>query len=121
MKEVNIISATKDMFAKYFKWSGRTSRAGFWWAVLGYMILTVIYTILMSVIITITGIQGLSNYVSLIWTILTIWPCIGLTARRLQDINKSPWWILISLVPFVGSIILFVFCLMPSVNEGNSY
>ncbi len=121
MENVNLITATKDMFTKYFKWSGRTSRASFWWAVLGYVILSTIYAIIMSVIITITGNEGLSNYVSLIWTIITIWPCLGLQARRLQDINKSPWLLLIGLIPFLGSIILLVFYLMPSVNEGNKY
>ena len=36
-------------------------------------------------------------------------PSIAVCIRRLHDTNRSGWWILISLVPFVGSIILLIF------------
>jgi len=34
--------------------------------------------------------------------------------RRLHDTGRSGWWILISFVPFVGSVILLVFMCLDS-------
>lgn len=48
-------------------------------------------------------------------------PCCAITARRLHDINKSGWWQLISLVPFVGVIILIIWLASEGKNEGNLY
>jgi uncharacterized membrane protein YhaH (DUF805 family) len=39
----------------------------------------------------------------------------------MHDINKSGWWILISIIPIVGWIIYLVFTLSSSVEEGNNY
>ena len=33
---------------------------------------------------------------------------LSATVRRLHDTNKSGWWILISLIPFIGLIIIFI-------------
>lgn len=41
--------------------------------------------------------------------------------RRLHDISKSGWWLLISLIPFVGGIIIFVFTVMDSTPGTNKY
>ena len=34
-----------------------------------------------------------------------------MTVRRLHDIDRSGWWILIALVPLIGTIVLLVFAL----------
>ena len=40
---------------------------------------------------------------------------LPLTIRRLHDTDRSGWWVLIALVPFVGWIVLLVFaCLAPT-------
>jgi uncharacterized membrane protein YhaH (DUF805 family) len=36
-------------------------------------------------------------------------PGVAVTVRRLHDIGRSGWWILIGLVPIIGSITLVVF------------
>ena len=117
-----MVQATKDMFSKYAVFTGRTSRADFWWAVLGYFLLSMVVGLVVGVIGG-SG-EGAANFatiLSAIWYLGTILPALGLEIRRLHDINKSGWWVLISLVPFVGSIILIVFLCLPAVNEGNNY
>ncbi len=37
-----------------------------------------------------------------------------LKARRLHDTNRSAWWMLINLIPFIGSIWWFVLMVLPS-------
>ena len=42
-------------------------------------------------------------------SLLMLWPSLAVCAKRWHDVDKSAWWILISLVPFVGGIIALVF------------
>ena len=50
---------------------------------------------------------------------LFIVPSFALYVRRLHDVNRSGWWLLIVLVPFIGIItIIFFMCLKGT--EGNN-
>jgi uncharacterized membrane protein YhaH (DUF805 family) len=57
-----------------------------------------------------------TNILSSIWSLATLIPGIALDVRRMHDIGKSGWAILISLVPLVGWIILLVWLCQPSKN-----
>jgi cell division protein FtsW len=42
-------------------------------------------------------------------------------ARRLHDIGKSGWWLLIYLIPLVGWLVLLFFAVQPSQSGSNEY
>ncbi|MEM9674902.1 MAG: DUF805 domain-containing protein, partial [Bacteroidota bacterium] len=46
---------------------------------------------------------------------------LSLTVRRLHDTGRSGWYILIGLIPIIGSIILFVFYVENSQPGSNQY
>ncbi len=46
---------------------------------------------------------------------------LGMSVRRLHDIGKSGWLILLSLIPYIGSIILFVMFCMDSQRGANQW
>ena len=48
-------------------------------------------------------------------------PSLAVTVRRLHDTGRSGWWYLISFVPFVGGIILFVFTVFDGDPRPNLY
>jgi uncharacterized membrane protein YhaH (DUF805 family) len=48
-------------------------------------------------------------------------PTFAVMVRRLHDTGRSGWWWLISLLPFVGIIILFVFLVEDSQPVENRY
>ena len=77
----NIICATKDLLRNYFRLKGRLSRAGYWWAFLGYAILAVICSIL-NVILNVEIFTGI---LSLIFFI----PWFTAAARRYHDCGRS--------------------------------
>ncbi len=60
-----------------------------------------------------------------LWSItntLIIWPAIATTIKRLHDINKSGWWTLAHLMPFIGSVILqLVLSIIPGTKGKNQY
>jgi uncharacterized membrane protein YhaH (DUF805 family) len=65
--------------------------------------------------------QGGGGIVGLIWILATIVPAIALLIRRLHDTNRSGWWALIGLVPFVGAIVLIICTVEDSANGQNIY
>lgn len=115
-----MINAVKEMFSKYCVFSGRTSRANFWWAVLGIFILTFIVGMIAMAIGGSTESNGYILITS-IWSLVLLLPTLGMQVRRLHDINKSGWYWFLNLIPLVGGIILFVFFCLPAVDKDNSY
>jgi uncharacterized membrane protein YhaH (DUF805 family) len=60
------------------------------------------------------------GFVGVIYSLAILLPSLGLAVRRLHDTGKSGWWILISLLPFIGLIILIVFLATDS-HADNAY
>jgi uncharacterized membrane protein YhaH (DUF805 family) len=46
---------------------------------------------------------------SSIFSLAVLVPSIAVSVRRLHDIDRTGWWVLIGLVPLVGWIVLLVF------------
>ena len=56
-----------------------------------------------------------------LYTLAVLLPGLAVLVRRLHDIGKSGWWIFISLVPLIGSIVLLVFLATDSQPGENQY
>lgn len=95
----NIISIVKGVIVEnYFNFDGRASRAEFWWFFLFNLIVCMIL-----------GLFGkLGNVLTCIWSLAILLPYLGLGARRLHDINKSGWLMLVCMIPLVGFILLII-------------
>lgn len=99
---------------KYATFSGRASRSEFWWVVLisvGVSLATEVVGFIASggdLDLNNEELFGVGDILSYIWSLLTLVPSLAVTVRRLHDIDRSGWWILIGLIPFVGWIILIV-------------
>ena len=113
---------------KYSTISGRASRAEYWWFTLFmYLVNIVLYTLSVVMMFYLhrgSGAQmfgallvsGLMSIISILLVVPSI--CVGI--RRLHDIGRSGWWILLSFAPIVRFVIL-VFTLMPSQPTANEY
>jgi uncharacterized membrane protein YhaH (DUF805 family) len=55
-----------------------------------------------------------------IYALAVIIPTLALTVRRLHDIDRTGWWVLINLVP-LGSLVILVFSLMEGTPGSNRY
>lgn len=51
----------------------------------------------------------------------TLIPTLAVNVRRLHDIGRSGWWLLIALVPLVGWIVLFVFACLDGTAGANRF
>ena len=48
-------------------------------------------------------------------------PSIAVAIRRLHDTNRSGWWLLIALIPFIGALVLLVFYVLPGTVGPNKF
>jgi uncharacterized membrane protein YhaH (DUF805 family) len=105
---------------KYADFSGRARRSEFWFFVLFNIIVSIVASILDSILHTKMGSTGTGIIGTLAGLALLV-PGIAVAIRRLHDTNRSGWWFLIVLVPFVGGIVLLVFNAMEGTPGDNSY
>lgn len=88
----------------YFDFEGRTRRQDFWFYVLAYVCIYIVLAVVQSILHT----RVLTSLLSL----GLLLPSLGIAVRRLHDIDRSGWWILIGVVPGFVAGALSVFALM---------
>jgi uncharacterized membrane protein YhaH (DUF805 family) len=134
-----MIEAYKKMMTNYAKFDGRTSRRDFWLAFGAYLIMSLLLSTILGgiagvldggVAIATDGEVRLGVFsiivsiITSIFSLVHLVPVLAIEIRRLHDINKSGWFILLGLLTVccgIGSIILIIFYCLPSVDEGNQY
>lgn len=92
----------KQFIGKYLDFSSTISRERFWLGCLYYM-LVLIGAVAVDII--------LGDWFFIVTSLVSLGlaiPSIALQVRRLHSINKSGWWILISVIPVIGAIWLLV-------------
>ncbi|QDT28842.1 Inner membrane protein YhaH [Gimesia panareensis] len=104
---------------KYADISGRARRKEYWMFVLINMLIAIVIWILGAIIGDTKGLISVS--LSGLYSLFIFLPYWTVTIRRLHDTNKSGWWILINLIPFFGQIIMFIFMVIDSDPDTNSY
>ncbi|MCZ0989251.1 DUF805 domain-containing protein [Streptomyces diastatochromogenes] len=102
-----------DVLKKYAVFSGRARRQEYW--------MFFLFNLIISIVLTVVDRAIGSNVLSLIYTLAVLLPGLGVAVRRLHDTGRSGWWILIALIPLVGSIILIVFLATEGKSEPNQY
>ena len=101
--------AISTCFSKYATFSGRARRSEYWYFTL--------FNLILSGVVSIFKIQILVTLVSL----ALLLPGLGVGVRRLHDIGKSGWYLLIGLIPVVGAILLIVWYCRDSDPGSNAY
>ena len=92
----------KTCFTKYADFTGRATRPEYWW----WFLFLVLGTIGASII---------SDTVSALFSLATLLPSLAVGCRRLHDIDKSGWFLLLNLIPVIGWVILLYW----AVQEGR--
>ena len=102
------------VWKQYADFKGRARRKEFWMFVLFNMIVVSAISIFDYILFG-------SYVVYYIYALAAFIPSLAVGVRRLHDIGKSGWWMLISLIPLVGQIWFIVLMCQDSQQENNQY
>lgn len=112
----------------FARFKGRANQKEFW-----------SFAVIHLIFLTLTGITDLASgmnfqltikhtaislpfgYIVMAYTVITFIPLLSLTVRRLHDIDKSGWNLLIALIPIIGVLWFFDMMLTSSMYERNKY
>jgi len=109
----DMIPAVKTVLNNYIKFDERSGRPEFWWFALASFIASLALTF-------IGGFIGAGALLSSILSLALIVPTIAVGMRRLHDMGKSGWWLLIGLIPVLGWIAIIYFLAQPTASA-NEY
>jgi uncharacterized membrane protein YhaH (DUF805 family) len=113
-------------FQHYFDFKGRSTRSEYWWWLLFVVLAGIALTIVDMGIGTFNYESG-DGLLSGLFKLATLIPGLALGARRLHDINKSAWWLLMWLrffliIPMIiPVIVLLVWAARQGDNGTNRY
>ena len=109
-----------ECLRKYGVFGGRARRKEYWY----FVLFNIIIGIVLAVIDVATGSFSAEvgmGLLSGIYFLAVLIPSVAVTVRRLHDTDHSGWWFLISLIPIIGAIVLFVFTVQDSNAGENKY
>ncbi len=105
---------------KYATFSGRAQRAEYWYYILFYLLLVMGLSSIDRLTGTYNELFGVGLLSGLCGLGLML-PSVAVGVRRLHDTGRSGWWLLLGLIPLLGSLILLVFYIQDSQPGGNAY
>lgn len=109
-----------QVLKNYAGFSGRARRKEYWMFALFSMIFTIVAMILDNILgITAEGKEYGLFYI--LYVLAVFIPSLAVSIRRLHDVGKSGWMILIALIPIIGAIWLLVLLVTDGKPGENQY
>ena len=104
------LKVVRDNYANF---NGRASRQEYWM----FFLFNMIFAIVMMGIDIILGL----GFLNIIYSLVVMIPGIAVGIRRLHDIGKSGWMVLIVLIPCIGAFWLLYLMFQDSSPLDNEY
>lgn len=104
---MDFTTAVKVCFAKFADVSGRASRPEYWWFFLAYFVAALVASFI-------------HDFLYLLVALAFLLPLISVGVRRLHDIGKTGWLMLLGLIPIVGFVLIY-FMVQPGQPDSNAY
>ncbi len=108
-----------SVIKKYVTFEGRARRKEYWIFFLFNLIFSIAASILDRLFHTMSA-QG-TGLISSLYSLFVLLPGIAVAIRRLHDISKSGWYILIGLIPIIGWIWCIILLATDSDPGANKY
>ena len=108
-----------ETMKKAFNFSDRSRRKEYWM----FMLIATLIMFLLTLVDVFAGLEIAEDVgiLSTLFSLILIIPSLAVTFRRLHDTGKSGWWILISLIPIIGWIVILIFTVQDSESVINRF
>ncbi len=97
-----------DVWLKYAELDGRARRQEYWM----FLLINIGISVVLSIF---SGILGM------LYSLAVFVPSITVGVRRLHDTGRSGWWLLIGLIPAIGTLIVLVLMALEGDMGRNEY
>ncbi len=115
-------------FKKAFDFRSRSTRPEYWYFVLFNIIFTIVAMIADRVLGTTISIETFAGeqdlgygYIYILNALVFFIPGLSVSVRRLHDVGKSGWMLLVILIPLIGAIWLLVLAVKDSQPGENKW
>ncbi|MEH6498642.1 MAG: DUF805 domain-containing protein [Pseudoalteromonas distincta] len=109
-----------EVLRKYATFTGRARRKEYWFFALFNLLIMLVLSFIDGMI-GLYSIEAGLGVLSGIYTLAVLIPSLAVTVRRLHDIGRSGWWLLIAFIPLIGALILLIFTVLDSKPGSNQY
>lgn len=92
-----------SVLKQYAVFSGRARRTEYWM----FVLCNLIVMLLLGMVDKLIG--GDNELISSIYSLAVLLPSLAVAARRLHDTDRSGWWLLLGLIPIIGTLVLIYF------------
>ncbi len=125
MEEKGLFTYFKECYTEnYANFKGRARRKEYW----GFILFLWIFMLIPAGLIAALALAAQSDEIMMlaigyigIFTLVSFIPNLAVLVRRLHDQGKSGWWYFISLIPYVGGIVLLIFLCKDGNPHENQY
>ena len=108
--------AISNGFRNYAKFDGRAARSEYWYWVLFNVIVSAVTTVIDMFVFPTSEVAPI-NSIAMLALLL---PSIAVLARRVHDIDRTAWWLLL-LLTVIGSIVLLVWAFIKGTDGPNRF
>ena len=116
---MSLSTSVKVCFKKYATFEGRAQRSEFWYFCL-FCLLVGIVTLYIDISVLGYSVEEEYTPLNTIAYLAVFLPSISVTARRLHDIGKSGWWMLLALTG-IGIILLIIWYATEGEKKKNRF
>jgi len=114
---MGFVEAITAAFKGYVNFRDRACRSEYWW----FMLFGLLGSLVIGLAESVMGINPEVGVFSTIFSLAILLPGLAVAVRRLHDIDRSGWWLLLWFVPLVGMIVLIVWACKPGTPGHNRF
>jgi len=99
---------------QYAVFTGRARRQEYWMFILFNLI----------IVFAISFVEGLvfdTTIIGSLYSLAVFIPSLAVGTRRLHDMGRTGWWLLIGIIPIIGFLVLVYFMVQASQEGDNEY
>lgn len=113
------LDVIQTVFSRYVQFSGRARRSEYWYWVLFIVLASIAFAFVDGAIF---GFEETDlAIVGPIFSLATFIPSLAVGFRRMHDIGRTAWWLLIGFIPIIGPLVIIYWFVQRGQPNDNQY